>query len=540
MPCNLRCMLVKKLNPSAAKQIALTDEALSLLNLPMPHDVELEKAILGACLMDIRAIFIVKRYFKSPEVFYHFPNQTIYQALLEMLDQKVNIDILTVTDKLRKQGLLVRGGDEQADKKQKLFGLPLEYLLELSSMVSSPRHVESHCLLVYEFYMRRKGIVEGLTLARNCANPTMDVFVALEDMTREARFTIPGRMLKVECMNESIDRGSEMERKKMILGNLLKTDEIAFLFGDEGTGKSILAFQMGDAASRGVDLFPDLEDPDLKNQCEPLDTILIDFELDEDELFDRYNYKGEKYLFNERFKRSYISTEFLDFEDADQHLMNEIEEVIELHKPKLVIIDNITYISTESSDPTIATKFMKRLKGLQRSRHLSILVVAHTVKTRDKSLPLESRHMTGASGLKNFAKSIIAVGNSFQDPDIRYIKHLKCRNGLKLHDHDNVIECNIDKPGSQLHFEYLGLGKEKQHLLMADEGEKKREAIEFAYECRKEKGTGLRTLSTLIEEQFNVRISHTTLGRKLNEYKQKYDMSSWHKEDETQSPSNSL
>lgn len=103
-----------------------------------------------------------------------------------------------------------------------------------------------------------------------------------------------------------------------------------------------------------------------------------------------------------------------------------------------------------------------------------------------------------------------------------------------------MIECNIDKPGSQLHFEYLGLGKERQHLLMVDEGEKKREAIEFAYERRKEKGTGLRTLSTLIEEQFNVRISHTTLGRKLNEYQQKYDMSSWHKEDETQSPSNSL
>lgn len=494
------------------------------LDVALPHNDELERVVLGACLLDANAVFTVKRYLKKPESFYLEKHQSVYQAVLRLNRDHGKIDSLTVMESLRKEGLLELPAAHPEDTRLERFGVSPADLAGLTLTVASAAHVEAHCRILYELYMRRKGIIDGYRFVKACADPTEDIFGIYANMARESRLTLPARLLKIESVNASVDRGAGMERKRMMLGNLLKTDEIAFLFGEEGTGKSILAFQMGDAASRGFPLFQESGDESLDNECDPLKTILIDFELDEDELFDRYNANGERYCFNENFFRCYINPEFLDFEDADAHLMNEIEEIIELHKPRFVIIDNITYISSESQDPTIAVKLMKRLKAIQKCQGLSILVVAHTVKNRDKSLPLESRYMAGASGLKNFAKSIIAVGASAQDPDIRYIKHLKCRNGRKIHDADNVIECVVAKPDARLYYEFIRFSTEKAHLLSIDESDQTKEVIERFYDLHKQKKISFRRLAEMALEDYGIRMSHTTIQRKLREYGNRYDL----------------
>ena len=42
-----------------------------------------------------------------------------------------------------------------------------------------------------------------------------------------------------------------------------------------------------------------------------------------------------------------------------------------MHQPRFLIVDNITYITSESQDPKIATRFMKRLLALQRVYRLT-------------------------------------------------------------------------------------------------------------------------------------------------------------------------
>ena len=111
---------------------------------------------------------------------------------------------------------------------------------------------------------------------------------------------------------------------------------------------------------------------------------------------------------------------------------------------------------------------MKRLLALQKKhKPLSIVVIAHTPK-RDKSMPIEDRHLAGAANLLNFVKSAVAISLSKKDPDKRYIKHIKCRNGRKLHGEENVAECTITKDGANLIYELNGFGPERDHLEIKD------------------------------------------------------------------------
>ncbi len=328
-------------------------------------------------------------------------------------------------------------------------------------------------------------------------------------------------MLRIQSMNEVLDEGAKEPPSRWMCGNLVKENEVCILFGDEGTGKSVLAFQMGDAVSRGKAIFPV---PGFENHCEPKFTIFYDFELEPSELFARYSFHNEKHMFHENFKRGSLSNDFLDLETMDQAIIHEIQRDIEIHKPGFVIIDNITYIISESQDPLVATNLMKKLLALQRKHKLTILVIAHTPK-RDLSMPIENRHLAGAKNLSNFAKSVIAVSHSKKDIDKRYIKHTKCRNGRKLHDESNVIECVLLKEGAMLQYEFHGTGPEQPHLTVKDFSEIEKSAIQFAYDERKKKRTSYRTLADQISTIYDIEWSHTTIKRKVEEHIRKNNLS---------------
>ena len=66
--------------------------------------------------------------------------------------------------------------------------------------------------------------------------------------------------------------------------------------------------------------------------------------------------------------------------------------------------------------------------------------------------------------LSNFADSIFAIGVSAKDSKMRYIKELKQRNEAYKYDADNVIVCEIEKPGNFLQFGFRGYGCERDHL----------------------------------------------------------------------------
>lgn len=490
-----------------------------------PHDIPLEKVVIGACLLDATAFGNIRNIL-GKEAFFLEPLQTIYVAMTWLQEHSHPIDLLTVTDQLKKMGMIYSETHlETLPKRKKAhyqrFAVDLTLTVECTNMVASAANLEYHSKILYQLYMRRKAIHTALYTIEQAQELKKDVFVLYDELTVTNRAVRPSNILRVQSMNDVLKEGANKETGRLLIGNLVKENEVVILFGDEGTGKSILAFQIADCISKGRSLF-NLEGDHFPNQCAPQTTIFYDFEMEANELFDRYSWDGRPYLFDEHFLRSSINPEFLDFENADELIINEIQSTIEIYQPKFVVIDNITYITSESQDPSIATRVMKRLLALQKRFQITILVIAHTPK-RDPSQPIESRHLAGAKSLSNFSKSIIAVSHSKQDPDKRYIKHLKCRNGRKIHDADNVIEAVIVNESARIEYEFYGYSAEKDHLEVIASEESKSLIVSRATDLHKE-GLGYRSIAKIINDEYSINWAHTTVMRQVQKYLKESDL----------------
>jgi len=490
-----------------------------------PHDIPLEKVVIGACILDATAFGRIQNI-THKETFFLEPLQTIFAAMTWLQEHGHPIDLLTVTDRLKKMDLIYSVDHLKTLPKRKQayyrrFAVELTLPIECTNMLASAANLEYHAKILYQLYMRRKAIHTALYTIEQAQQLKNDVFTLYDELTITNRAVRPSNILRVQPMNEVLKEGALRQSGRMLIGNLIKENEVVILFGDEGTGKSILAFQMADSISKGHSLF-NIEGNHFPNQCPPQKTIFYDFEMEANELFDRYSWDGQPYQFDDNFYRSSINPEFLDFENADELIINEIQSTIEIYQPKFVVIDNITYITSESQDPSIATRVMKRLLALQKRFQLTILVIAHTPK-RDPSLPIESRHLAGAKSLSNFSKSIIAVSHSKKDPDKRYIKHLKCRNGRKIHDADNVIEAVIVNESKRIEYEFYGYSAEKEHLEVVASEESKSLIISRAVDLHKE-GVGYRGIARTINDEYSISWAHTTVMRQVQKYLKESDL----------------
>ncbi|MCB0517324.1 MAG: AAA family ATPase [Lewinellaceae bacterium] len=502
-----------------------SQEQLAQFGVTLQHDPGTEKAVIGAALFTTGAFQEVKRYLPKA-AFFDEKHQGIFAAMDNLSKRTEKIDLLTVTHELKSMGLL----GESAIKKEgnviemKPGSVPPHYPAECSNSVLSGAHLENHCRILYELHMRREATRQGLRFMHMAQDLGHDIFELYEEIGRHTRVLNPAKVLRLRPMNDVMDAGEKEPPSRRICGNLIKENEVCILFGDAGSGKSILAFQIGDAASRGAPMFTGIEE--FANETKPKLTFYYDFEMQDNELYARYSLDKQKYRFNENYRRSDLNPDFLDFENADEQIMNEIQRDVEMYKPELIIIDNITYIASESQDPAVATKLMKKLNSLQRRYPpLTILVIAHTPK-RDLSQPVQSRHLAGAKNLDNFAKSVVAISFSKQDPDKRYIKQTKCRNrsdGIQAYDETHVIDCVIHRDGACLQYDFYGFSPEQAHLVAKDHTEVETEAVRYAYDERIKNGTSFRDIAKQLKQLYDIDWAHTTISRKLATYRREND-----------------
>ena len=131
-----------------------------------PQAIELEQAVLGAMLIDKKgvddAIDIL-----SPEAFYKTEHQHIYNAIFSLFKDSQPIDLLTVTDRLIKDGKLQDAGGEV-------------YLINLTQKIASSAHVEFHSRIVLQKYIQRKLITISNKIIEDAYDETTDVFDLLD------------------------------------------------------------------------------------------------------------------------------------------------------------------------------------------------------------------------------------------------------------------------------------------------------------------------------------------------------------------------
>ena len=148
-----------------------------------PQAPELEEAVLGALMIEKDAYAQVSEILR-PESFYEHRHQLIYSAITDLAGQQKPVDILTVTEQLRKRGDI----DE--------VGGPF-YITQLSSKVASSAHIEYHARIIAQKYLARELISFSSDIESKAFDETLDV----DDLMQEAE----GKLFEISQRNMKKD-----------------------------------------------------------------------------------------------------------------------------------------------------------------------------------------------------------------------------------------------------------------------------------------------------------------------------------------------
>lgn len=131
-----------------------------------PQAIILEEAILGAIMLEKDSISIAMEILR-PESFYKPVHQIIYNVMIYLFEHTQPIDVLTVSEQLRKNGQL-----------EEIGGLP--YILELSNKVSSAANTEYYARIVAQKYIQRELIRVSTLIIKEAFEDTKDVLDMLD------------------------------------------------------------------------------------------------------------------------------------------------------------------------------------------------------------------------------------------------------------------------------------------------------------------------------------------------------------------------
>lgn len=315
-------------------------------------------------------------------------------------------------------------------------------------------------------------------------------------------------LFKIRTANECIEDAKSRPIPKMLFGEFWFEEEICFLFSDTGLGKSILSVQIADSIASGNPVLP------FKMEATAQQVLYFDFELSDKQFETRYSEKYQyHYEFSDNFKRIEINDEF----DEDDNVSFEaqikiaIKNSIQQTEAKILIIDNLTFLSTDSEKAKEALSLMKTLKKFKKKYGLSILVLGHTPKIEDGK-PISKNHLAGSKMLINFVDSAFAIGGSHQDPNFRYLKQMKERNCEKVYHGENVPLFTIVKSNSFLKLSFTDYVTEREHLKPVKDSDK--EGLTNLVIDLHERGKSLRE----IEREVKGKASKTTISRWIKKH----------------------
>ncbi|PCJ80248.1 MAG: replicative DNA helicase [Bacteroidetes bacterium] len=132
-----------------------------------PQAVDLEEAVLGAMMLEQTAVNSVIDVL-SPESFYKPAHQKIFDRIQNLFNDSEPIDLLTVTEALKKSGDLELVGGAY-------------YIANLTTRVASTANVEFHARIISQKYIQRELIRVSSNIIEKAFDEKTDVFDLLDE-----------------------------------------------------------------------------------------------------------------------------------------------------------------------------------------------------------------------------------------------------------------------------------------------------------------------------------------------------------------------
>lgn len=167
-----------------------------------PQAIDMEEVVLGAMMIDQRGLDEAIEILES-RYFYKESHQHIFEAIDNLVESKNPVDLLTVSDQLKRNAKLEAVGGEF-------------YLIQLTQKVGSSAHIEFHSRIIMQKHIQRSLIKSSNEIIEEAYDETIDVFDLLDRAYDElnaatnleitAKEVTPG-----DLINDVVKRGRDIK-----------------------------------------------------------------------------------------------------------------------------------------------------------------------------------------------------------------------------------------------------------------------------------------------------------------------------------------
>jgi hypothetical protein len=286
-----------------------------------PYDINAERALIGAILLDRDAILEIQQWFRG-DFFYLQKHACIYEAMLACALRRTPVDLMTVSDALRRRGHLDSIGG-------------IAYLGELSAEVPTAVHVEYYARIVERTAILRHLIEAGGKITAYGYDERQEI----DEIFILARKTLERIDNDRSRAHPRIGSVPDLMRKDLppirwIIPGLV-SQGFGYLAAAPGTGKTWMLLQWALAVASGGRVFGHIEVPSGP-------ALFLALEDTEASLQERIRSLGHLGPLPDIFYYSTIEDGWAPLDDGGLH---QIENAIIATNPALVVIDTLTSIS---------------------------------------------------------------------------------------------------------------------------------------------------------------------------------------------------
>ncbi|QQG47294.1 MAG: replicative DNA helicase [Candidatus Woesebacteria bacterium] len=214
-----------------------------------PHSADAEASVIGALLLDKNAVVAIADFLRA-EHFYDERNGLIYQAILDLYSERIPIDVLTVSERLKKKKLLKKVGG-------------VTYLTNVVNVVPTSSHIEHYGKIIKDHSTKRSLMEASSRLMKYSTDDALSAEELLDKAESEI-FSLTQKHLSQSftsvknALADSFDRLDELHKQAgglrgvptgfSDLDNLLagfQKSNLIILAARPGVGKTSLALNIG-------------------------------------------------------------------------------------------------------------------------------------------------------------------------------------------------------------------------------------------------------------------------------------------------------
>jgi replicative DNA helicase len=212
-----------------------------------PQNTDAERSLLGSMLLDKDAIINVSGWLR-PQHFYDERHALIYDNILYLFENGLPIDVVTISDQLKKKSVLKKIGGRA-------------YLAELASSVPTAAHAEEYGNIVKEVATRR-GLISSATEIIKMSYDEQQVLHEVVDKSEKLLYDVAQEGVKAnfvhikDLLKEAYERAAKAQDAEelrgistgfkdldALLGGFQKSD-LVILAARPSVGKTSLALDM--------------------------------------------------------------------------------------------------------------------------------------------------------------------------------------------------------------------------------------------------------------------------------------------------------